>query len=1265
MGGSHRALSVGVPDARGMPALPFDGDLLDELSAALRAIGYTCESHLGLPSADLGATVRRSFGDEGVRLVHVIGHGRESRTDALFMLGSDGEQHRDSDVSQWLSELENLPGDSRTLLLIDLCHSGRMARLPWQLRHLDGTSRTWVLAACAQEERAYDGRFTRAFVTVLKALAAGELGVDPSVRYVPLQTVGRAVLREVNRLRGKGYRQHVTGSVIDLLTDPDLPFFPNPRYRPEGEGVRLREALDSGTVPFLDEGIDPGALPGLDSGLDERHFADRASGGSLSGALVGSFTGRKEQVTTLSAWIDGHGGGRLMVVTGSAGSGKSALLGVMVCAAHHALNTVTRPLWERAFRAPGVVGERCFAAVHARERGLPEIVASLARQLGLPAATGPRELLAALPADPPRLPVIVIDALDEARDGPGVQDELVLPLAASGLVRLVVGVRKYREYEVLRQAGLVVDLDEVEPDVLENDLHGYVTHLLRGTPRYRGRGSVVGGFADNVARALTRDGVRHDWGEFLVARIYTRSFAEGPEEVTDPREAERLGAAVPLTLPKVFEHDLAGGSPELRTVLHVLAHAHGDGMPVSVLARIAGLADRQDDVRRALEAGGFYLRRSVDSDGMSLYRLFHQGLADHLKNRTIPAGEVLDRLLGEPGGERWQAAEPYVLRHVAQHARDARRLAELAQEPGFLVRAAPAVLDQLAVHLPAGVLRDLRLTAGEPLPARLGVLALARLRAGQEPPAEGMRWRPSWTRAVRSHVTLPSRIERVAALTAPGATAVRSMAAVEKDGAALVVSGHDSGVIRVWNPSTGRLVHEFTGHVGAVNTLLPVEIDGAAIVASGGADDTLRLWNLDTLRPYRYFNRPRDISGGATPALMAMALIGRDTLITGGRARPLQLWNLPRSCFERDHPLKTGQDVLGLAVAGTEQDAMLAVMHGDGSVVTTQSRAVVGARAIVAAVVRGVPVVLVGDADGQVLVLTLFWLDPFSSPLRCHTGEVHAMAVANRPNGHILVTGGTDGRLCVVDLPSWRVLTTVSPTHFGGVNAVTVTSVAGELTAVSGGDRGELHVWRVAVSPTAAMPEPVLVPAGRDWRLIAEGALISPDTGAHLADAPDGWESATAYPLLGRTWWVLRQAGEDVLWDPETGTVTGPVTLPFPAQPPRPTLHVCDGELAEVRMETDHAVAVHAVPSGRRLRPELVHDRPVTAVAVAEVGGRATLFTGGDDGRVRIVDVAGWQVTDSLHVGAPVRTLLASSGGHLVVTTGEHEAIGFLWEGRK
>lgn len=155
---------------------------------------------------------------------------------------------------------------------------------------------------------------------------------------------------------------------------PELPFFRNPRQpNPAAEAAAA---------------VEPAAAPFLDPALDEEHFRDRAAGhGPAAGRVTaGCFTGRAPQLRKLAAWLDGDGDGGVTVVTGGPGAGKSALLGLLVCAAHPGLRGVTQDLWWAAAARPSENPE--LAAVHARQRALPVILGSLTAQLvgGAPGA---------------------------------------------------------------------------------------------------------------------------------------------------------------------------------------------------------------------------------------------------------------------------------------------------------------------------------------------------------------------------------------------------------------------------------------------------------------------------------------------------------------------------------------------------------------------------------------------------------------------------------------------------------------------------------------------------------------------------------------------------------------------------------------------------------------------------------------------------------------------------------------------------------------
>lgn len=915
------ALSIGVaadspageeahPDApEALPAVPRR---VHALAEALRHLGYACTAMAGAhTAAEIGEAVRtasQSLGPDDTLVVHVYSHGI-TRNGTLYLVGADGRHHDDSNVEAWLRRVDDHdpPKAPRTLFLLDVCHAGLAARLHWQAAQSDERTRAWVIAACGPREAAFEGRFTDAVAHVLGELADGRLDLDQSVRFARLETVAREIKREVSRRVGQAgaLHQRVTANRVDISSPPlDLPFFENRAFT-DAQGRRARARVDAAVLPFLED---------VDEALDAGHFLSRAAGYGVlaTDRLTGCFSGRSRELKRLSPWVNLQGGGGLCIVTGGPGAGKSALIGLLVCAAHPELREPTRPVWERAEQAP--YPNRHMAAISARERSLAQVVTSLARQLRLlPEVQEPSaaDVVSAVSAMP-EVPVVIIDGLDEAPDKLAIMEQLLLPLSRvsrpdTNPVRILVGTRPLPEFEPLFTAaadtGWVLDLDDVEPRLLRDDVSGYVYNLLLADRRwdelpYVGSAQVL---ARAVAEALTVDTANREWGAFLVAGLFTGYvLSTFPEPIADQPTAIRLGQDVPRTLPDLLELDLRtrATSPWVAPMLSALAHAKGDGMPVRILAHVAAaLANRpvpeHDEILGVLDTVRFYLRNSPEVDGTTLYRLFHQGLADHLQQAS-DADAVLDGLLAavrvgadDAGADRqWELAEPYLLRHVGAHAALADRLDEVLTDLGYLLVAdSGALLDQ-ADSLGAGAAaRELleivgAATAASPMEGggarRRRNMALAAVRRGRTDLVARLRdlpgaadvWQPLWADSTSSPVT--------------------AVATGSYDGAAIVILGTADGSL-IWRDlRSGKLLaSEPCVHREEVTAICLDDEGPESVIVSGDASGTL----------FRHFSTgPHShiaLQGGAPPELLAPArLAGRTSLISVTSSGAGELWDL-------------------------------------------------------------------------------------------------------------------------------------------------------------------------------------------------------------------------------------------------------------------------------------------------------------------------------------------------------------------------------------
>jgi hypothetical protein len=232
---------------------------------------------------------------------------------------------------------------------------------------------------------------------------------------------------------------------------------------------------------------------------------------------------------------------------------------------------------------------------------------------------------------------------------------------------------------------------------------------------------------------------------FLLARLVSRTLLAAPEpaDVTDPAWADRF----PATAGEAFERDLQARFPDayerqrVQDLLTPLAFADGEGLPVAnlwhaIATALSGRDYTPEDVTWIQDGADSYIVEALE-DGRSVYRLYHQAIADYLRSLQLNPGGLGDALPGTgipaaalpgsrmkaarpgadtdgtgtrtvaqvqrpiadaliasvpvgPGGRRnWLAAHPYVLRHLGAHAAAAGSVDELLADAGFLVAADP------------------------------------------------------------------------------------------------------------------------------------------------------------------------------------------------------------------------------------------------------------------------------------------------------------------------------------------------------------------------------------------------------------------------------------------------------------------------------------------------------------------------------------------------------------------------------------------------
>nr|BFE56576.1 hypothetical protein GCM10020063_011020 [Dactylosporangium thailandense] len=1295
---SRRLVSIAVSRfSGGLDDLPFAAPAAASLTDAAAAHGYTTVSDGTDPTAaELARTVLAALDGatgEDVLIVHVVSHGR-AHGGSVQVYGSDGRANSGTSLDSWMADATGTDEHEDpwrrtdeagtrpwTLFLVDVCGAGRAARVQWEFDIADAQRRAWVIAGCLPERQGFGARFTRATAAVLADI--GRLDIHPSIRHVPLDRVAQEIRDEVDRLVAAedGLTQTVVATRVDIASRVAWPpFFDNPHYRPTVAGLVRDDLREFATA--------------VEDLFDAWHFMSRASGHPPNEARPiasgGTYRGRGRQLRALSAYLEGRAGRtNLHLVTGTPGVGKSALLGMLVCAAHPVLAGKTRELWwARRDDLPGVVAD--LAAVHAYEQDIVAVLGQAAAQLELPDAHRAwtvAEFVAAI-RHRHRPPVLVVDAVDEAVD-PAALSRALRDLAdatrgdGTPAARLLVGARSGRHWRMTQPlleraeaGGELTDLDDEPRDQLERDLSAYVDDLLRAHPGYRVDGRhdvrrILGaGIAERLA-APVADETQPRWGEFLVAGLFVNYLSRLPPP-PGPAAAAAVVEMVPRTLPGVLELDLAAPEhPWFHPTLVTLAHSFGAGMPRRIVEACAGVfapaeagpASRRD-ITDALERGRFYLRRDVDSRGTTLYRLFHKALTEHLQrgNGTSAAAgpgprpahaALLRRLIATvPAGGGWAAADPYVLRHALDHAAAAGEADLLLADADFMVHADP---DVVARHLhraatPAGATMATvyrtsywrhRQLADRP-DIRHALLLFDAVRHGRADltdrlaaagvPGRLGQWRPVWATAT----TINSALRH----TLVGHTAaVRHVAChrTAEDADVVVTAGAD-GTVRVWDADDGGLRHVLAAPGRTpVTGLSLARVDGEDVVLMAAGAEAL-VWRIadGTLRGV--------LSGHRHP-LVAVAVTtlpdGTPVAVTADSVEGLRTWDLSTGTLRHVLDDRGGAGVLALAAVHGEP-LILAASTVDG---TIQVRDLAGGgdhgrperghdrtvRAIAGR--RGRPLAVSAAVDGSVAA----WVTDPLRPLKLEAGRssaVAAVCLGDGP-GAVAVTAHTDGNARVWSLDTDRPDFPTKPSAVLAGSTDLLQAVSGleledgTLLAVAGGADGTARVWDLDTGDVRH------VLTGHTGGVTAiDCARLADGRGVAVTAAADG--TARVWDLAGRHREVMPGSA-------------GPVTV----------IEWCllaDGTAVVAGAGGDATVRLWNARSGEAIASLPGHEDTVTAVAFARLGEATIAVTVGADGTYRTWDVPSGRPRHVFRARSGRRALplvhrRADGTGLLVVTT--------------
>lgn len=1209
---------------------------------------------------------------DDVVVVYFAGHGVVQDRDRHYLMCWDSRD--DEDVAATALATEDLVrilcrGELRHLLLVlDTCAAGagsaEAAALALQsiaYRHGGAGTATglWFLASARRKDIAEDGRFAR---TLRAAVDVTTARTGQRQQYLDLTELVKAV-NERFEADGLGQRAELASGLVTGLA----PFLPNSGYReslpPIGTDLEIQRRV--ATQDLVD------------------HFGPRSRGVEFESEHGLYFSGRTRVLSELTRWLTSpEGDGRGRVVTGRPGCGKSAVLGRVVA--------LSDPGYRTRFDLEGldpatIIPEGCVAAaVHARHKRLDEVVERIADHLGV-AVDGSAALLQELTRRGRKGPpvVIVVDAVDEAgsdtaADAGGhgeprrITRELLRPMSEIQGVRLLVGTRR----ELVTPLGPTfrsIDLDRPGYRAEQNDVTEYVTKMLLAAEEpevpspYRDRPAHAAAVATGVAAKAA--------GVYLYARTTARTLRSDRAAV----DIHRPGWAddLPSEIGEAFDDYLARFGPDeprVRRMLLALAFSEGTGLPrgriwTTLSTMLSGVTCTEADVSWALDVAEAYVAEVVDDDRRSVYRLYHKALAEHLRKTAGRETADIQSFVVEAlvsvvpvmadGRRDWFVAPPYVRQHLATHASAAGRLAELIEDPGFLLACETLGLLRALASVDGEAPRRIRtafeqvahrLTPDRALGARAADLQLSARRCEADELAH---------RIDRLGVSLPWTA-RWAWWSASGAHRVLSghtktvdcVAVGDLDERPVAVTGGVDATVRVWDLTTQRQIGDPMVMGVGVSAVAIGELDDYTVALAGGVDGSVRVWDLSSGQEY---GKPLVGHTNGIEAIRIGALGERPVVLTASGDGTARIWDLA----ERR---QLGADLSGHR--RTVRDAALTELGGrpvavtggddkavrvwdltevpDGGDARVDGSPLIGPAEAVTALctgeVDGRTILLVGDKTGMLSLWDLAARRQIGEPAVAHryfsrSGVASAEIGRFRGRAVALTSGWEETRLW--DLPSLRQLGPPLRGHVDQIRAAALTSRGDASLAVT-----------VSRDRTA-----------RIWDLSADQPAEAHSGQVHCVDVQE---------LRGRPLAVTGGAdGTARLWDMRTRAQIGLPMARHVGAVLAVALGSAGGRPVAVTGGEDTLVRCWDPFAGELLGTPLTgHTNTVRCVVVGEADGKTVLVSGSEDGTVRIWDQrTGELVVPPLsgHIGGVVHLAARAVGRELeiaIATTHDHA---YLW----
>lgn len=903
-----------------------------------------------------------------------------------------------------------------------------------------------------------------------------------------------------------------------------------------------------------------------------QHWRPRARGVAVGSERGDRFRGRTAALRAITTWLARPEPDRtVLLITGSPGVGKSAVLGRVVTTADNVF-AAELPVDDDAIRA--TVGS-VACAVHVKGKTARDVALEIARAASTALPDHARDLAPAVRQALSERPCqkfnIIIDALDEATDTRETRliiNTIVLPLAetCSDLgVQIVVGTRRRDDSGDLLAAmsslATIIDLD-TEQYFDEDDLTAYALATLQLTGDERPANPYADiTVAEPVARRIAGLAERN----FLVAGLVARTHGMHDRQSVDPTTLT-FTPSVASALNDYIDRAPSVEDVSALDALTCLAFAQAPGLPLTLwplLMKALGMPVTETALARfARSSAANFLVEISGAEGFHTYRLYHQALNDALLRRRQeyrPRGDdecvITEALLRHGRAAGWTNAGSYLRRSLPYHADRAAMVDDLLQVDEYLLyadlrRLIPVARNARAATSRARLLYLTPQAISATAEQRAGLFnitqALERLGPPLAPcPAGALR--VLWARATPQG-------ERT--ICEGHTNKVRAVCPVTADGRPLLASaGHDHSV-RIWDPVTGEQELVLQGHHDRVFAVCAVTVGDTPLLTSGSADYTVRLWDPVT------GNQVNTMHGhhGWVRGLCSITVDGQDLVASASDDHTVRLWDL-----------QTGAD-LHVLRGHTNKVKAVCEIRGDGES-------------------------LVASASDDHTVR--IWDPQTGEPrhvLRGHTAWVVAVCTAMVEGKPLLASIGTD----YDGIRLWDPITGLQWPTVGEYTYAKYTHASGAMCTI---DRGDRTLFAVA-----------------SMREISLWDLATGEQAGRLDGHDEEILGLCTVSVMGKTMLASASLDHTVrIWDlddyQQQRAVEGDPFWIFGLCPV--SIH---GrlQLATVSADSDKRVCLWDAATGEQIRVLEGHTDQVHGVCTVTIKGRNLLATGGYDKVVRL-----------------------------------------------